>query len=71
MRKIIKNAIRCKHCGDTIESVNVHDYVICSCGVCGVDGGYDYLRRSFKTSPEDDFIDLSEYDDNDMKLQKG
>lgn len=29
------------------------------------------LRRSFKTSPEDDFIDLSEYDDNNMKLQKG
>ncbi len=71
MRKIIRNAIQCKHCGDTIESVNVHDYVTCSCGACGVDGGHDYLRRSFKTSPEDDFIDLSEYDDNNMKLQKG
>jgi hypothetical protein len=23
MRKIIRNAIQCRHCGDTIESVNV------------------------------------------------
>ena len=82
MRKIIRNAIQCKHCGDTIESVNVHDYVTCSCGACGVDGGYDYLRRSFKTSPEDDFIDLREYegsasctygefDKDNLKLKKG
>ncbi len=63
MRKIIKNAIRCKHCGDTIESVNVHDYVTCSCGACSVDGGHVYLRRSYKTSPEADYIDLSEYVD--------
>lgn len=63
MCKIIRNAIRCKHCGDTIESVNVHDYVTCSCGACSVDGGHDYLRRSYRTSPEEDFIDLSEYED--------
>jgi hypothetical protein len=60
MRKIIRNAIQCKHCGDTIESVNVHDYVTCSCGACSADGGHDYLCRSYITSPEDDFIDLSE-----------
>lgn len=63
MHKIIRNAIQCKHCGDTIESVNVHDYVTCSCGACSVDGGHDYLRRSYRTSPEEDFIDLSEYED--------
>ena len=63
MRKIIRNAIQCKHCGDTIESVNVHDYVTCSCGACSVDGGHDYLRRSYRTSPEEDFIDLSKYED--------
>ena len=61
MCKIIRNAIQCKHCGDTIESVNVHDYVTCSCGACSVDGGHDYLRRSYVTSPKDDYIDLSEY----------
>lgn len=61
MRKIIRNAIRCKHCSETIESVNVHDYVTCSCGACSVDGGHDYLRRSYETSPKEDYIDLSEY----------
>ena len=63
MRKIIRNAIQCKHCGDTIESVNVHDYVTCSCVACGVDDGQDYFRRSYKKSPEEDFCDLSEYAD--------
>lgn len=46
--KIIKNAIRCNLCGDTIESTNRHDYVSCSCGACAVDGGHDYLRRTFR-----------------------
>ena len=56
--KIIKNAIRCNLCGDEIESTNRHDYVSCSCGACAVDGGHDYLRRSFKD--KDCYIDLSE-----------
>lgn len=43
--KIIKNVIRCKICGDIIESKSVHDYRSCSCGKCAVDGGHDYLRR--------------------------
>lgn len=50
--RIIKNAIRCKNCGDIIESKSVHDFVACSCfrneednkGVF-VDGGKEYLRR--------------------------
>ncbi len=57
------DAIQCMHCGDTIESVKVHEYVTCSCGACSVDGGHDYLRRSYATSPEADYIDLSEYAD--------
>ena len=39
----------------------MHNYVTCSCGACSVDGGHDYLRRSYATSPKDDYIDLSEY----------
>ena len=46
--KILKNAIRCNLCGDEIESTDRHDFVTCSCGACAVDGGHDYLRRSFK-----------------------
>lgn len=59
MRTIIfSNKIKCKHCGDVIESKAVHDYVECKCGTVAVDGGRSYLRRSFKNG-RDDFFDLS------------
>ena len=61
MRKIIKNAIQCKLCGEIIESTYRHEYVECKCGACAVDGGHDYLRRSFKD--KDCYIDLSETED--------
>lgn len=43
--RIIKNAAKCKKCGDIIESKHTHDFVMCSCGSIAVDGGHDYLRR--------------------------
>ena len=60
MRKIIRNAIRCNHCGDVIESTYRHSYVQCSCGKVAVDGGTDYLRRSYSGN-RDDYTDLAEY----------
>ena len=45
MEKIITNKIRCKKCGDVIESTHRHDFKFCKCGVVAVDGGKDYLRR--------------------------
>ena len=57
MRKIIKNSIKCKLCGDVIESKHRHDFVECKCGACAVDGGHDYLRRHF--SKADCYTDLS------------
>lgn len=62
MKKIIKNAIRCKNCGDIIESTSVHDFKFCFCGNVAVDGGHDYLKRSFRNS-KDDYEELSEYVD--------
>lgn len=44
--KIIKNAIRCLGCHLVIESKHVHDYQECDCGLCAVDGGLQYLKRS-------------------------
>lgn len=61
---IIRNAIKCKICGDIIESLSVHDYKVCSCGACAVDGGHEYLRRSAKSF--DDIIELSEVVKNDL-----
>lgn len=60
--KIIKNAIKCRICGDIVESKHVHDFVTCSCGACSVDGGHDYLRRC---GNKEDIIELSIVKSND------
>lgn len=57
MQIIIRNIIRCKKCGDVIESKSVHDFRFCACGSVAIDGGHDYLKRS--GNPED-IEDLSE-----------
>ena len=57
-RKILRNAARCNHCGDVIESTYRHNFVTCSCGRVSVDGGLDYLRRCAES--RDDYTDLSE-----------
>lgn len=56
--RIIRNAIRCNHCGDVIESKYTHDYKSCSCRNVAVDGGHDYLRRCAES--HDDYTELSE-----------
>lgn len=57
MVKIIHNRIKCKKCGEIIESCSVHDFKFCKCGTCAVDGGHDYLRRC---GNHEDWEDLSE-----------
>ena len=62
MPKIIRNAIRCKKCGDVIESKTVHDFKFCSCGSCAVDGGHDYLRRCGDLEDWEELSDSSSSD---------
>lgn len=59
MKKILRNVIQCKNCGEIIESKDTHDLVTCKCGRVSVDGGHEYLRRCF-ANDENDFIELSE-----------
>lgn len=40
------NKIKCKKCGDIIESTYRWDFKWCKCGAVAVDGGKDYLKRS-------------------------
>ena len=54
---IIANAIKCRLCGDIIESTERNDRILCKCGTCSVSGGHDYLRRECKESSS--FLDLS------------
>lgn len=62
MEKILVNKIRCKKCGDIIESKTVHDFKFCKCGSVAVDGGHCYLRR---VGTRKDFEDLSEVVDDE------
>lgn len=55
--EIISNKIKCKKCGDIIESKSINDYKKCSCGTVAVDGGKDYLKR---IGNEEDYEDISE-----------
>ena len=54
--EIISNKIKCKKCGDIIESKSTNHYKRCSCGAVAIDGGKDYLKRIGK---EKDYIELS------------
>ena len=54
--KIECNKIKCKKCGDIIESKTRHDFKRCTCKSVAVDGGHDYLRR---IGNKEDIEDLS------------
>ena len=60
---IIKNRIRCKCCGDVIESKSTHDFKYCSCGKCAVDGGLNYLKRSGEV---DNYEELSLFEEKEI-----
>ena len=64
MPRIIKNAIRCKKCGDVIESKTIHDFKFCGCGSCAVDGGHDYLRRCGNREDWEELSEVEKVEDN-------
>lgn len=42
------NAIKCPKCKDVLFSRTRHDFRWCSCGSVAVDGGFNYMKVSFK-----------------------
>ena len=60
--KIYKNSIKCNLCGEILVSESVHDFKFCKCGTVAVDGGKEYLRRTY-TNSTDDYTELSEYEE--------
>ena len=56
--EIISNKIKCKKCGDVIESKSTNDLKRCSCGAVAVDGGKEYLKR---LGNEKDYEALEKY----------
>jgi hypothetical protein len=51
-RECTMTKIRCKKCGDVIQSKHRHDMVWCKCGAIAIDGGDDYCKITGKL---DDF----------------
>lgn len=58
VKRIRTNKIKCKKCGDIIESINVYDFKWCSCRAVAVDGGHKYLKR---VGNKEDFEELSHF----------
>lgn len=64
--KIKSNKIKCNHCGSVIESKYTHDFVWCPCHKVAVDGGKEYLKRTFgKIS---DYTELSDVDKSEEAI---
>lgn len=55
-KTILSNKIKCKKCGDIIESKTNNDLKRCKCGAVAVDGGKDYLKRLGK---DEDYEEMS------------
>ncbi|MGY4111340.1 DUF7695 domain-containing protein [Aeribacillus sp. SP014] len=61
-KKLKRNRIRCKHCGDIIESKTIYDFQRCKCGAVGIDGGLHYPKRVYRSNPAElHYEELSEY----------
>jgi tRNA(Ile2) C34 agmatinyltransferase TiaS len=45
--KIIRNSAHCDMCNEEVESKFRHDFRSCSCNNISVDGGKDYIKRSW------------------------
>lgn len=58
--KIKSNKIQCNHCKSVIESKYTHDFVWCHCHKVAVDGGKEYLKRTF--SKLSDYTEMSDVD---------
>ena len=56
--RIVRNAARCKRCGDVIASGHVHAYVTCGCGAIAVDGGLEYLKRCGDPADMEDLAEV-------------
>lgn len=55
-----KNKIKCKKCGNIIESKSIHDFVKCKCGSVFTDGGLEYQRVGWPEGNMEDWIEIIE-----------
>lgn len=60
--RLVRNAARCRACGDVIESTSKNDFRACACGKIAIDGGLAE-QRAFGEACY--FEDLSERESRD------
>ena len=60
--------IKCKKCGDILQSKYRHDFQMCKCGSCYIDGGDDYCRVGGK---KEDIEWLDRKEKNKFLYSKG
>jgi hypothetical protein len=68
--EIKHNRLKCKKCGDIIESMSVHDFVWCKCGTIFVDGGHEYYRRGGDLEQIEDLCESVWVEDDENKIEK-
>ena len=61
MKKLIRNRVQCKVCGDIIESTHGHDFKYCTCREIFIDGGLNYIR--YGANDLGNVINLCEYEE--------
>jgi len=66
---IIVKAIKCPYCKDTVYSRARHDFKVCRCGNCFIDGGLKYTRVGWteEDKPPPIVFEL-EVNSNEIKL---
>ena len=59
MKELVKNAFKCKKCGQLVESKTRHDFATCKCGNF-TDGGLEYIRRGGNLDDMEDACEWAE-----------
>ena len=70
-KKLIKNAFKCLHCDDIIESKHRHDFSTCKCGKLSCDGGTSYVRLIGDLSMIEnmcEYIEIDEVAENEQYI---
>lgn len=65
-KQIVLNRAKCLDCNDIITSYHVHDYVTCSCKKLSVDGGTEYISRSYVDKTK--FENMNVYSDSPFDI---
>jgi len=47
-RTDIQRGVRCRRCGEDIYSNSPDDFVECRCGATTIEGGFDYLKVTYR-----------------------